>query len=126
MRRVTGIGGVFFKARDPISLRRWYRERLGIGSGGENWSVFRWCGAETGRHGETVSSLFPVETYFGGASRRCMVNYRAENLDAPLERLRVEGVTVLPDRHPDENGRFAWSVDPEGNRIELWQPAEGR
>ena len=127
MRRVTGIGGVFFKARDPETLRRWYHERLGIGNGTENWTVFHWRDAGSERQGETVWSLFPSESaYFGDASQRAMLNYRVEDLDALLEQLRVEGVTVMPDRYEDENGRFAWIVDPEGNRIELWQPAAGR
>ena len=126
MRRVTGIGGVFFKARDPETLRRWYHERLEIGTGADNWFVFPWRDADSGRPGATVWSLFPADSgYFGDQSQRCMLNYRVADLDALLEQLRAEGVTVLPDRHQDENGRFAWIVDPEGNRIELWQPAQG-
>ena len=124
--RVTGIGGIFFKARDPLALRRWYHERLGIGSGAEHWAVFAWREADSNARGETVWSVFAADTtYFGESSQQAMVNYRVFDLDGLLQRLERDGVRVLPDRHADDNGRFAWIVDPEGNRIELWEPAEG-
>ena len=124
--RVTGLGGVFFKSRDPLALRRWYHAHLGIGDGDANWAVFGWRDAESEGRGETVWSLFPADTtYFGDASQQAMLNYRVRDLEGLLRQLATEGVRVLPERHTDQNGRFAWIVDPEGNRIELWEPAEG-
>jgi glyoxylase I family protein len=119
--RVQGIGGVFFRARDPQALARWYEQHLGIPV--EDWggSVMR---AEAGD--VTVWSPFKDDTeYFGPSGQQLMVNYRVSDLDAMLEQLRAAGVEVDVNRHEDENGRFGWAVDPEGNRIELWQPAAG-
>jgi predicted enzyme related to lactoylglutathione lyase len=116
--RVQGIGGVFFRARDPQSLARWYEQHLGIPI--EEWggSVMR---AEAGD--VTVWSPFKADTeYFGPSGQQLMVNYRVRDLDAMLEQLRAAGVEVDDNLHEDENGRFGWAVDPEGNRIELWQP----
>jgi predicted enzyme related to lactoylglutathione lyase len=116
--RVQGIGGVFFRARDPGALAQWYAEHLGIEV--EEWggSVLR---AEAGD--VTVWSPFRQDTeYFGSSGQQSMVNYRVRDLDAMLEQLRAAGVEVDDNRHEDENGRFGWAVDPEGNRFELWQP----
>jgi predicted enzyme related to lactoylglutathione lyase len=116
--RVQGIGGVFFRARDAQTLARWYEQHLGIPI--EEWggSVMR---AEAGD--VTVWSPFKDDTeYFGPSGQQLMVNYRVSDLDAMLEQLRAAGVEVDENRHEDENGRFGWAVDPEGNRIELWQP----
>jgi predicted enzyme related to lactoylglutathione lyase len=116
--RVQGIGGVFFRARDPQSLARWYEQHLGIPI--EEWggSVMR---AEAGD--VTVWSPFKADTeYFGPSGQQLMVNYRVRDLDAMLEQLRAAGAEVDDNLHEDENGRFGWAVDPEGNRIELWQP----
>ena len=121
MERVQGIGGVFFRARDPQSLARWYEQHLGIPV--EEWggSVMR---AEVGD--VTVWSPFKDDTeYFGPSGQQLMVNYRVSDLDAMLQQLRAAGVEVDANRHEDENGRFGWAVDPEGNRIELWQPPAG-
>ena len=118
MERVQGIGGVFFRARDPQALARWYAEHLGIEV--EEWggSVLR---AEAGD--VTVWSPFRQDTeYFGSSSQQSMINYRVRDLDAMLEQLRAAGVEVDDNRHEDENGRFGWALDPEGNRFELWQP----
>jgi predicted enzyme related to lactoylglutathione lyase len=117
--RVQGIGGVFFRARDPQSLARWYEQHLGIPI--EEWggSVMR-----AGAGDVTVWSPFRDDTeYFGPSGQQLMVNYRVRDLDAMLEQLRAAGAEVDDNRHEDENGRFGWAVDPEGNRIELWQPS---
>lgn len=125
--RVTGIGGVFLKAKDPDRMAAWYRDMLGVdlsssGAGGTAWTVFRWS-----EPGSTVWALFPDATgYFGAASQRAMVNFRVRDLDAMLAQLRAADVRIHDERHEDENGRFAWIDDPEGNRIELWQPASGK
>ena len=106
--RVTGIGGVFFKAEDPDHLREWYRKHLGI---------------QGDRTGRTVWAIFPKTTkYFKNSRADFMLNYRVENLDRLLEALSREGVEIDPQREDSENGRFAWISDPEGNRIELWEP----
>jgi predicted enzyme related to lactoylglutathione lyase len=120
--RVQGIGGVFFRARDPGALGRWYQQHLGI-------ELEEWGGkafeAEAGD--VTVWSPFREDTeYFGSSGQQSMVNYRVRDLDAMLEQLRAAGVEVDDNRHEDENGRFGWAVDPEGNRFELWQPPDGR
>lgn len=129
MERVTGIGGVFFKARDPQQMMAWYEAHLGIQPGGpeETHAMFAWRDPEDPvREGATVWSLFPHDTgYFGSGSSPFMVNYRVADLDALLTQLRLEGVAV-EDRVEDyPYGRFAWITDPEGNRIELWEPPLG-
>ena len=120
MQRVTGIGGVFLRSRDPVVLATWYAEHLGLDV--EDWhgAVLRASGGET-----LVWAQFPAETeYFGRLDQQAMVNYRVGDLEAMLEQLRDAGVAVEgPMAH--ENGRFAWGVDPEGNRFELWQPNPG-
>lgn len=126
MKRVTGVGGIFFKAKDPMTLSAWYERHLGIkpASEGENSAMFKWRDSENpDQEGMTVWSLFPQNTtYFNPSAAPFMVNYRVEDLDGLLDALRAEGVTIDPKREDYEYGRFAWIVDPEGNRIELWEP----
>jgi predicted enzyme related to lactoylglutathione lyase len=121
--RVTGIGGIFFKAKDPKALARWYRDHLGIRIEGEV-AVYAWRGGKDARRkGHTVWALFPANaTYFGKGGGRFMINYRVRDLDAVLAALRREGAEVDPKVEDSEYGRFGWVTDPEGNRIELWQP----
>ena len=121
MERVTSIGGVFLRARDPAVLASWYAEHLGVEVEEWNGSVLRFGGGET-----LVWALFPADTeYFGAQDRQAMVNYRVVDLDAMLAQLRAAGVEAEgPMEH--ENGRFGWGTDPEGNRFELWQPAPGQ
>ena len=117
-RRVVGIGGVFFKAADPDALYAWYEKHLGLVRGESGAVMFE------GEAGPTVWSIFPAATtYFGPGAAPFMVNYRVENLDALLIALAAEGVTIDPKREQYEFGKFAWITDPEGNRIELWEPA---
>jgi predicted enzyme related to lactoylglutathione lyase len=126
--RVTGLGGVFFKARDQKALVAWYRDRLGLPV--EDWggAVLKWRDHDDPKKpGSTVWAIFEDRTdYFGTPGQRAMLNYRVADLDALLADLRREGVTVDEQIMEDENGRFGWISDPEGNRIELWQPPEGR
>jgi predicted enzyme related to lactoylglutathione lyase len=125
--RVTGIGGVFFRAKDRARLGAWYREHLGIEVQEPGFALFRWRELDTDRPGTTVWSVFPEDTdYFGARGQGAMVNYRVRDLDGIVDQLRRSGVTIDPKRYEDENGRFAWIVDPEGNRIELWEPVAGR
>ena len=122
MERVTGIGGVFFRARDPNALARWYSETLGVDSYSEEQDVTWWQ-----EQGPTVFSPFPEETdYFGRREQQTMLNFRVSDLDAMLAQLRAAGAAVDDDAQVLEGiGRFSWATDPEGNRFELWEPASG-
>jgi len=132
--RVTGIGGVFFKAKDPRALTRWYLEHLGVdvlggrpGSGAIEPATFAWRErADPSRVATTTWAIFPETTmYFSPGTASFMVNYRVRDLDRMLAQLRAEGVIVEPRITQEAAGRFAWVVDPEGNRIELWEPKPG-
>ena len=124
--RVAGIGGIFFKVKDPKALARWYRDRLGIHIEG-SMAAYEWRGGRNARQkGHTIWALFPAKTtYFGKNGASFMINYRVKDLDAVLAALRREGAKVDPKVEDVEYGRFAWVTDPEGNRIELWQPPKG-
>ena len=123
MERVTGIGGIFVKAEDPTGLQEWYQEKLGVPVGEHGIVMFHWREADAPeRRGETVWTLFPQgTTYFSPSRASWMVNYGVENLDRMLAQLREAGVTVEGEL-AEEYGRFAWVMDPEGNKIELWEP----
>ena len=117
MERVVGIGGTFFRARDPGALARWYQDHLGIPSGDNQ--VWRQAA------GPTVWAPFPADTdYFGRREQAFMVNFRVADLDAMLAQLRAAGADV-DDRTEEMEGvgRFSWASDPEGNRFELWEPS---
>ena len=120
MERVTGIGGVFMRSRDPNALAAWYTEHLGVDAFSEEADRV-WWQAE----GPTVWSPFPEDTdYFGRREQTWMINFRVANLDAMLEQLHAAGVAVDDDTQVlDGIGRFGWGTDPEGNRFELWEPA---
>jgi predicted enzyme related to lactoylglutathione lyase len=124
MARVTGIGGVFFRSSDPTALTDWYVEHLGLPVDEDGYVVIRW-GGDVG--GSTVWGPFPQDTTSFGwpADRQWMVNYRVDDLEAILARLRSEGVDVADETFDDMNGRFGHCWDPEGNRIQLWQPNPG-
>ena len=128
MKRVTGIGGVFFKAKDPKALAEWYRTHLGVPV--EEWggAGFKWVTPENPKGtGTTVWSPFPDDTgYFAPSTQPFMVNYRVDDLHALLAALRKEGCEVDAKVEESEFGKFGWVMDPEGNRIELWQPPEGQ
>ena len=124
MQRVTGVGGIFFQARDPQKLYRRYERHLGMKRDARGTPVcFFWRDARGRGKGMTVWSLFPRKTrYFRPGRANFMLNYRVKDLDRVLKALRREGVWIDPKREDYEYGRFAWIQDPEGNRIELWQP----
>ncbi len=124
MKRVSGIGGVFFKCRDVDAQREWYRRHLGIDAEPWGGKAFEWRERDDPeRVGVTVWSPMPDTTdYFDPSPARFMINYRVEDLDEVLEQLRAEGVDVDDKREDSEFGRFGWVTDPEGNKIELWQP----
>ena len=128
MQRVTGIGGVFFKASDPKALGEWYRKHLGLDV--EEWGgvVFKWVTTEnpTGT-GTTTWNPFKADTsYFSPSKAAFMVNFRVHDLHALLAALRAEGCEVDAKVEESEYGKFGWVMDPEGNRLELWQPPEGQ
>ena len=123
MKRVTGIGGVFFKARDAAALREWYRKHLGIDVQDWGGAGLRWQDDGDPENGVTVWTIFDGESkYFAPPF---MINYRVGDLHAVLAALREEGCNV--DEKVDESdfGKFGWVTDPEGNRIELWEPPKG-
>jgi predicted enzyme related to lactoylglutathione lyase len=117
MERVLGIGGHFIRAADPAALGAWYRDCLGLDAD-EN-------GLWVQRAGPTVFAAFESGTdYFGSRDQQVMLNFRVRDLDAMLAQLRAKGADVSSDAQDmDGVGRFGWVTDPEGNRVELWQPA---
>lgn len=124
MEKVTGIGGIFFKARDVDALRSWYAEQLGVPL--EEWGSwdFPWRDRENPeRVGKTVWGPFPADTdYFAPSDSPFMFNFRVDDLDAMLAQLRAAGVKVEDKVEEYEYGRFGWIIDPEGNKVELWEP----
>ena len=120
MESICGIGGVFFKARDPKALAAWYRDHLGVPVESDQ-TYGSISSAAAGE--QTVWSTFPADTkYFGSGPAPFMVNYRVRNLDAMLAQLRAAGVPVDDKIEDHGYGRFGWATDPEGNRFELWEP----
>jgi predicted enzyme related to lactoylglutathione lyase len=123
MKRVTGIGGIFFKARDPVALRVWYQKHLGIDVQAWGGTGFDW--GKDG--GSTVWSIGPDDNdYFAPSRASFMVNYRVADLHGLLAALRAEGCQVLDKVDESEFGKFGWVVDPEGNKLELWEPPPGQ
>ncbi len=126
MKRVTGIGGIFFSAKDPVALRAWYKRHLGIDVQDWGGTAFQWVDASgTPVGGTTVWSIGGGD-YFAPSKSSFMVNYRVADLRALLQVLRDEGCEVLEKTDDSEFGKFGWVMDPEGNKVELWQPPEGQ
>ena len=117
---ITGIGGVFFKAKDPKALAAWYRDVLGL-------PLEAWGGAklryDAPRHPPALSwNAFPASTkYFAPSTGEFMINYAVDDMDAFLARLRAKGIEILK-QYDDANGRFAWILDPDGSKVEFWEP----
>ena len=128
MKRVTGIGGIFFKAKDAPALRSWYQKHLGIDIQVWGGAAFEWKGADgkpTG--GTTVWSINSQDSnQFAPSAASFMINYRVEDLHALVKALKEEGCNVLEKVDDSEYGKFAWVIDPEGNKVELWQPPAGQ
>jgi predicted enzyme related to lactoylglutathione lyase len=120
MKRVTGVGGLFMKCKDPKALKEWYKERLGVGE------VFEWRDKENSEIiGQTAMGFFPEKTeYLKPSEKDFMFNFRTDNLEALLEELKKEGVQVVGNIEVYEYGKFGWIMDPEGNKVELWEPVD--
>ncbi len=126
MKRVTGIGGIFFTARDPVTLRAWYQKHLGIDVQAWGGTGFSWSDADgKPAGGTTIWSIGGDSGYFAPSTAPFMINYRVADLHTLVATLADEGVEVLKVED-SEYGLFAWVMDPEGNKVELWQPPPGQ
>lgn len=125
MKKVTGIGGVFFKCKDPKKMKEWYNTHLGIGAG-EYGTTFEWLQAEDpAKKGSTTWNLFTETTkYFEPSAKDFMINYRVDNLEALVEELKKEGVTITGSIETYDYGKFVHIMDVEGNKIQLWEPID--
>jgi predicted enzyme related to lactoylglutathione lyase len=128
MKRVTGIGGIFFQAKDPAAQQAWYRRHLGIDVLDWGGAAFRWvddAGAPVA--GTTIWSIGAADgDGFAPGTAPFMINYRVADLEALVATLRGEGCRVLDRVEASEYGKFAWVIDPEGNKVELWEPPAGQ
>ena len=123
IKKATGIGGIFFKCKDPKKVREWYQVHLGLNTNPYG-AVFEWYqGADSTKKGFTQWSPFKESTrYFEPSTKDFMINYRVENMNALVDQLRKEGVTVVDSIQTVEYGKFVHIMDIEGNKIELWEP----
>lgn len=119
MKRVTGIGGIFFKCKDPAALNEWYKTHLGFDTSPYGTKL----GADSAQSYTLWSPFADTTTYFKPSEREFMINYRVENLEWLVEQLQQENVTILDQIASYEYGKFVHILDPEGNKIELWEPA---
>jgi predicted enzyme related to lactoylglutathione lyase len=126
MKRVTGIGGVFIKAKDPKGLAAWYDRHLGFSFGENLYVNFKWVNENNPAvPGNTVFSFFKKESnYFDPSSSPVMINFRVKDLETLLETLKKEEVEIVGKISEEEYGKFGWIMDPEGNKIELWEPVD--
>lgn len=124
--KVLGVGGIFFRSPDPARLAGWYRDTLGLET--ESWGTTHGTSFTPEAMPEnafTVWSIFASDTeYFGDRRQSFMINLVVDNLDAALARVRAAGGKVIPEKEEHDFGRFGWIVDPDGNRVELWEPPE--
>ncbi|GAB3376876.1 VOC family protein [Lysobacter sp. P5_B9] len=125
MKRVTGIGGIFFKSNDPKALGAWYRAHLGLDVTDWGGAIFEWGGPGSEK-GMTIWSLFKGDSTYLEPAASFMVNFRVADLHALLAALRDEGCNVLDRTEESEQGKFGWVIDPEGNKVELWEPPAGQ
>ena len=124
MARITGIGGVFFKSRnDRAALAAWYQEHLGIALESFGGAVLKWPDDKAEDKGLTVWHIAEKESqWFSPSDSSFMINYRVDDLGEMIAQLRAGGVEIIQGPESHENGRFAWVMDPEGNKVELWEP----
>ena len=126
MKKVTGIGGVFIRAKDPAAMRDWYKTHLGIDVQPWGGAAFRWVDDSGKPTGGTTAWSIGSGSNFAPSTSPFMINYRVADLHGLLAALRREGCEVLDKTDESEYGKFGWVIDPEGNKIELWQPPEGQ
>lgn len=125
MKRVTGIGGIFFKCKDSKGIKNWYRDHLGLDTN-DYGAMFEWRENEA-PHKKAVtqwSTFSEKSEKFNPSDKPFMINYRVDDLVKLLEALKNEGVTIIGEMEEYEYGKFAWIMDPEGNKIELWEPVD--
>lgn len=123
MKRVTGIGGIFFKCKDPEKMNQWYKTHLGLDTSPYGAKIEWQQQADTKEKGYTLWSPFPDKTkYFEPSTKDFMINFRVENLEALVAELKKEGVTILDEIEASEYGKFVHILDIEGNKVELWEP----
>lgn len=124
MKKVTGIGGVFFKCKDPNKVKEWYNKHLGLDAG-QYGATFEWIQTEDpNKKGSTTWNTFTqTGKFFDPSTKEFMINYRVENLDALVEELKKEGVTIVDKIESYDYGKFVHIMDIEGNKIQLWEPA---
>lgn len=123
-KRVTGIGGIFFKAKDPDHIKKWYEKHLGFPYDKYGCS-FEWRHKGADKPGFTAWGPFEMDTkYYDPSKKDFMFNYRVENLEELLKVLKEEGVEVVGEMETYDYGKFGWIMDPEGNKIELWEPVD--
>ena len=121
--RVTGIGSIFFKSNNPDKAKEWYKNHLGLNT--DNYGCTFWWKDENGNKCSTQWSPFNADTkYFLPSEKDYMFNYRVENLEELLKILKEEGVTIVGEMETYDYGKFGWILDPEGNKIELWEPVD--
>ena len=125
MKKVTGIGGIFFKCQDPGKMKEWYNKHLGLVTN-EYGSTFEFRhGADPAKRGYLAWSPFKQDTkYFEPSQKDFMINYRVENIEALVEELKRAGVTICDEMTTYDYGKFVHVLDPEGNKIELWEPKD--
>ena len=122
-KRVTGIGGLFFKSSNPDASKEWYRKHLGFNT--DQWGCTFWWKDQDGKDCSTQWSPFPEDTkYYAPSPKDFMFNYRVENLEELLKVLKEEGVTIVGEMETYDYGKFGWIVDNDGNKIELWEPID--
>jgi predicted enzyme related to lactoylglutathione lyase len=123
MARVTGIGGVFFKAKDPKALAAWYAKHLGFSLESFGGAILKWPEDKAEDQGLTVWSLAEQSSkWFAPSEASFMINYRVDDLEALERQLNEAGISLTKPIEKHENGKFAWVIDPEGNKVELWEP----
>jgi predicted enzyme related to lactoylglutathione lyase len=122
-KRVTGLGGFFFKTKDPDSIKKWYKDHLGLPV--DDYGCTFWWKDTHGNDCSTQWSPFKEDTkYFNPSKKQFMMNFRVENLHDLLKVLKEEGVTIVGEIEEYDYGKFGWILDPEGNKIELWEPVD--
>jgi predicted enzyme related to lactoylglutathione lyase len=124
MQKITGVGGIFFKARDPKQLMEWYNQHLGL-QFQHGFIQLQWADDKFSATGSTTVSIFKEDSVnFKPSEKAFMINFRIADLRALLEELKEKGVTIVGDMEEHDYGKFGWILDPEGNKIELWEPID--